>query len=371
MSLRVNQVVSLLQQIAPPTLAESWDNVGLQIGDPNWKVRKICTALDPVLHVVKRACHENVNLLITHHPLFLKHLDRIDLNTTKGKIINLALHNHLAIFCAHTNLDSSIGGINDVLANKLNLIDIKPLKKEFHKNFYKLVLFAPLASETPILKVLASLDAGQIGTYSCCSFRNKGVGTFLPNKESTPYIGTQGSISEVEEIRIETIVNKENIENIITSIQKIHPYEIMPYDIYPIVTSLKSGIGRIGKLKKEISLSTFVQQIKNTLNLRIVKISGNLETLIKSVALCSGSGSSMVGQFLKSEAQVYVSGDITYHDALAAQEQGLTTIDLGHFNSERFAISNFTKRFEKMISAIDKNISIFTADFESDVFKFI
>ncbi len=371
MSFNVGQIASIIHQIAPPELAEDWDNVGLQIGSVDWEVGKVWISLDPLLHIVELACCENVDLLITHHPLFFENLSRINTDTAQGKLIDLALRKKLAIFCAHTNLDSAVGGVNDVLAHKIGLIDTKVLKKRDTDNFYKLVVFVPEGSEETVSDALFSAGAGQIGTYSCCSFRSRGKGTFRPGIKSTPSVGSYGLLSKVGELRIESTVHRQKLEDVIKSVTLAHPYETVPYDIYPIVGDRKSGIGRIGKLKTRVPLSKLVKLIKSALSLDTIKVSGNLDMIIGSVAVCSGSGSSLLQHFFASEAQVYVSSGITYHSARKADDLGLSIIDIGHFNSEKIVLEDLSKRIKKSLNEIGKNIVVSVANTESDVFKFL
>ena len=180
MKATVRNIIEAMQTIAPSCLAEKWDNVGLQVGDKDWTVKKIWIALDPLPEVVEAACSKGVDLLITHHPLLFKPLKSIDLSTTAGSIINTALCNEIAIFSAHTNLDKVKGGINDILADIIGLKNLKVLSKPVLTKKIKLVIYIPTGYEDQILKALFESAAGKIGDYTCCTFRNKGEGTFAP-----------------------------------------------------------------------------------------------------------------------------------------------------------------------------------------------
>ena len=171
MTATVAQFVRILDHLAPPRLAESWDNVGLQIGNRNWPVRKVWTALDPLPEVVARACENKVDFLVTHHPLFFKPVKHIDCSSPLGKVVQMALSRRLAIFSAHTNLDSVPGGVNDVLVDRMGLHKVRVLAGPADADMCKLVVFVPSNRVKAILDVLFAMDAGRMGNYSCCSFR--------------------------------------------------------------------------------------------------------------------------------------------------------------------------------------------------------
>jgi putative NIF3 family GTP cyclohydrolase 1 type 2 len=102
----------------------------------------------------------------------------VDPETSTGSIIQTALQKKVAIFCAHTNLDSAVGGVNDILAEKLGLQDTTVLKPPDHVDVYKLVVFVPVGYEEKILDALFESSAGKTEKYTHTSFRTEGVGTF-------------------------------------------------------------------------------------------------------------------------------------------------------------------------------------------------
>jgi putative NIF3 family GTP cyclohydrolase 1 type 2 len=195
-----------------PRLAESWDNVGLQIGNRNWPVKKVWTALDPLPEVVARACESDVDLLVTHHPLFFKPVTHIDCESPIGQIVEMALTRRLAIFSAHTNLDSVPGGVNDVLVGRMGLRKVRVLADPADADMCKLAVFVPSNRVKAILDTLFAMDAGRMGNYSCCTFRCEGVGTFLPGAGASPAIGRTGALTEVQESRIEILVGNADLE---------------------------------------------------------------------------------------------------------------------------------------------------------------
>lgn len=281
MSATVAEIIKIMDQLAPPLLAEEWDNVGLQIGDPRLPVRRIWVALDPSPEVVKAACQKEVDLLITHHPLIFRPLKSIDFETPGGSIIQMATHHQMAIFSAHTNLDIVRDGVNDVLAQRLGM------------------------------RNLAVLQPVKVGERA--------------KEEIRPLTGGE----------------------------------------------TEYGIGRIGSLAKAGSLKSLVSLVKKKLKLDFVKIAGDLEMKITQVAICSGSGSSLMQAFLSSKAQAYISGDIHYHDAREAEGANRGIIDIGHFPSEHLMVDALAQQLEKIISKAGIEAEIMACTIEKDPFRIL
>lgn len=369
MSAIVADIIKAMEAIAPSCLAEDWDNVGLQVGDINRPVKTIWISLDPSLEVVVAACNSKVDLLITHHPLIFKPLRSIDFSTNIGSIIKMAADNKMAIYSSHTNLDIVSEGLNDILAEFIGLKNIKVLGKHKQHENYKLVIYVPKDYENKILDAIFQTKAGIIGEYSSCTFRNSGKGTFRAGKTATPFIGKKGEINNADEVRIETVVKKKNLSEVIESVRSIHPYETMAYDIYPLLTNERShGIGRVGELDKKIELKSLALKIKERLRLKSVKVSGNLEVSVKKAAVCTGSGSSMMKYFLLSGAQVYVSGDLRYHDALDVKAANLGLIDIGHFGSEHLIVDVLAKRLGNILAKAGMDLEVKPYRLEIDPF---
>ncbi len=369
MSVKVSDIIRLMNEIAPQNLAENWDNSGLQVGDKNWPVKSIMVALDPLPDIVAEACRKKINLLITHHPLIFKPLSRIDFSTPVGSTIQLSVQNRLSLFAAHTNLDSASGGINDIISEKLGLKALSVLSKPEQLEKYKLVFYVPADHEKKLLEILFQTRAGVIGKYTCCSFRNQGTGTFKPGSSAKPFSGSIGVLSQVDEVRIETIVNRQDLDAVLALLKKHHPYETMAYDIYPLIPENgNQGLGRVGSLPDRLRLDQFSDQVRRVLNLASVRVVGDPGLMVEKVAVCSGSGSSLLGDFFASGAQVFISGDIRYHDARASEEAGVGIIDVGHFGSEHLVVNVLMQKLRDAILAKAMDVSIEACDLEKDPF---
>lgn len=365
----VADIIEIMETVAPMRLAEAWDNVGLQLGQEDWPVRSIWIALDPSFDVIHEACRSGVDLLITHHPLIFEPLTSINFKTPIGSVIKMAIQHQLALFVAHSNLDSAAEGLNDFLARRIGLEDLKVLKNAKQTNIYKLVVYVPLEYEQQILNALFETKAGEIGPYSCCSFRSYGKGTFRPGSSARPYSGKIDEVSFADETRIETVVRENDIDNVVRHLSASHPYETMAYDIYPLMEpGSTEGLGRVGSLDKRTDLISFSKTIKERLRLNSIKIAGKSDLNVRTAAVCSGSGSSLMGDFLSSGADVYISGDLKFHDARAVEAVGLGLIDIGHFASEHLMVEMLAERLKNVISKAGMAINIEACKLENDPF---
>lgn len=372
MTATVAQMIGIIDRLAPPRLAASWDNVGLQIGSRDWAVKKVWTALDPLPEVVAAACENDVDLLVTHHPLFFKPVKRIDCQTPLGRVVDMAVSRQLAILCAHTNLDSVSDGLNDVLAQRMGLHQLRVLDEPSGANQCKLVVFVPATHVKAILDTLFKLDAGRIGNYSCCTFRTEGIGTFLPADEAQPAIGQTGTLSEVPENRIEIVVNLDSLHRLVDALKQVHPYETMAYDVYPLVGQDKvNGLGRVGCLATPMPLDGLSEKLKAVFDLDTVKIVGRGDMPVETVAVCTGSGSSLLKAAISSGAQAYVSGDLGYHTARDAQQAGIGLIDIGHFGSEHIIVDVLAASIREATAAAGLPVVVEASDMETDPFHYL
>lgn len=361
--------IDVLNRIAPVHLAEAWDNVGLQLGSRQWPVKKIWTALDPLPEVVAKAIENDVDLLVTHHPLFFKPINNIDCETPVGRIVQMASSSQLAVYSAHTNLDSAPGGVNDVLAERIGLHPLRVLAGPVKCERCKLVVFVPSTHVQAIVDALVDLNSGHMARYSCRSFRCSGVGTFLATDGSSPAVGKPGIFSEVEEQRVEVTVARKELDRVLGGLKKVHPYECMAYDVYALpAVDRQAGLGRVGELAAPVALADFVDNLKTTLNLGAVNVVGDLEEKVKTVAVCSGSGSSLLNAAIGSGAQVYVSGDLGYHTARDAQQKGIGLVDIGHFGSEQLIVGALAASIREASQALGLEVTVDAATIETDPF---
>ncbi|MBU5438241.1 Nif3-like dinuclear metal center hexameric protein [Tissierella sp. MSJ-40] len=333
--MKVKDIIEFMDNWALPKLIDKWDNTGFQIGNEDRKVERILISLDLDDRVLNKALEERYDMIITHHPLIFKPLEKITTLSYKEKLVYNLIREDIAVYNAHTNLDLAKNGVNDELAKLLGLKNSIPLQKNYEEDLYKLVVFVPLTHADIIREVLGNNGAGYIGNYSHCTYNIEGFGTFLPMEGTTPYIGNEGELEKVREARIETIVQKDRLSNIIKEMLNVHPYEEVAYDIYPLENKGdKYGYGRVGDIY-ETSLQEYLNYVKEKLDTPYLTVYGNMNKKVKRVAVCGGSGSSFIHDSYIHDADLYITGDIKYHDAQLAYELGLTLVDAGHFNTEK------------------------------------
>lgn len=230
------QVMALVEELAPPALAESWDRVGFQVGDPNQPVERVLVSLGVSRDVLEEAVARECHMIIAHHPLILRPLTALTVHQGTGALIAQALAARIAIGVAHTNLDRAPGGLNDWLAERLGLVDA-----------------VPLASAAP---------------------------------------GADGdSVSEM---------------------------------------------ARIGRMERPVPLGQWVKKVAQRLGVEALRYVGDPDRPVQTVACMGGSGASAVPWAAAAGADVLVTGDMKFHDALDALDLGLAVVDPGHFASEVF-----------------------------------
>lgn len=370
--MNVAGLIEIMAKIAPPHLAEEWDNTGLQFGKAEWTVNHVFLALEPTLDAVNAACRAGADMLITHHPLIFKPLASIDLNTPTGAIIETAARERLAVFAAHTNLDSAEGGVNDALCQKIGLKACAVLGPSVSEQQYKIVFFVPEDHTDAMVEAVCQGPAGRIGNYSCCTFRSPGRGTFRPEAGAQPFEGRVNELSDVAEVRMETVARKKDLKKVIEHLKARHPYETMAYDVYPLESQPSgSGLGRIGTLEPPRKLADLAMELKRKLGLQNVRFSGPPELSISRAAVCSGSGGSLLSRFLDSPAQVLVTGDMKYHDAIRAVQQNKALIDIGHFASEHPIVEILRDRIVDAAADAGESIRVTVYAGESDPFTHI
>jgi len=365
-----HEIIQLFERFSPKGLAMEGDKIGLQIGRLNKKVERVMIALDVLENVIDEAIEKNVQLIIAHHPPIFRPLKNIMTDTVQGRMIEKLLKHDIAVYAAHTNLDVAKGGVNDWLAEALELENHEVLVPTQSEQLKKLVVFVPASHAEELRKVLGNSGAGFIGNYSHCSFTANGTGRFLPEENTNPYIGKRGELEEVEEVRIETIVPEERLKKTITAMIKAHPYEEVAYDVYPLENNGEIlGLGRIGKVP-EMTLLEFAEKVKTALEVERVRVVGDLNAKVRKVAVLGGDGNKYFTQASFKGADVYVTGDIYYHTAHDAMMQGLNMVDPGH-NVEKVMKKGLTTTLSKMCQDAGYDVEIFPSELNTDPFRFI
>jgi len=338
--MQLKDLIKHIEQLAPLYLQEPYDNAGLLTGDPESQIKCGLIGFDITEELMDEAINLNADIIISHHPLMMDGLKKLTGKTPSERILIKAIQNNIAIYSAHTNLDSVKGGISSKICSKLGLIDCSVLepKKDFLK---KLVVFIPEDHADNIRQNLFNAGAGIIGNYDSCSFNSEGRGSFRGGENTKPYLGKKEELNFEKEIRIETIFLKDQQSQIINCILENHPYEEPAFDIYPLDNAYQeAGFGMIGSLESEIEELDFLQKLKSIFNADGIRYTKPLNRKIKKVAVCGGSGSFLLSKAISKGADIFVSGDFKYHQFFEADNKILIA-DIGHFESEQFASEIF------------------------------
>lgn len=348
MTLLVKDIIAAMEKKAPSNLAEIWDNVGLQVGSDDKAVTKVLICLDVNEEVLNEALKNGANLIVSHHPLIRREISRIDFGDPVGKRLVSAIKKDIAIYVSHTNLDKAIGGVNDQLAEVLGLRETVALLPE-NNNFYKLAVFVPQTAKEHLKAAIGGAGAGMIGNYSHCSFETAGTGFFKPLAGARPAIGKVGEVFEAEEVKLEAIVGKDRLTDVVVAMLAAHPYEEVAYDVYPLENQDKyTGLGRLGTLEEPLTLDEFADRCRQKLGTE-PRISGGAE-LIRKVAVCGGGGASLISNAQGSGADLLVTGDVKYHDAQLAKELSFCVVDCGHDATETVVLEPLK---DYLVSEID------------------
>ena len=358
--MKVRDIANTIKSMVPLELALDWDNVGLLVGDAKKEVKKILLTIDITKDVIAEARKLKANMILSYHPAIWDGLKTVTADGS-GSIVYELIKSDVAVFSVHTAVDIMFGGVNDGLAEIIGLTDTKPIGDFVpnpSQNNYKLVVFVPQKSLAAVTNAIFKAGAGAIGNYSDCGFASQGVGSFKPLKGAKPAIGKQDKIEKVNEIRFEAIVPAEKVEGCIKAMKKTHPYEMPAYDCLKLYDSPdKFGLGRIGKLDKPAQLTKIVQKIKKATGAKAFGFVGKEKRLVKTAAVCAGSCGKIINSVIAQNVDLYLTGEIKHHQALAAKEAGLSCICLSHTVSERFVLKKLAKQLQNKLKGLNINIS--------------
>jgi dinuclear metal center YbgI/SA1388 family protein len=329
------QLIGLIEKMAPTALAESYDNVGLQIGDRSKTVRRLMVALEVTDRVIDEAKRRRADTLVVHHPLFFLPIKRLDESDLVGHLAQRLVREGIALIAAHTNLDKSPEGTNAALAEKLGLTDTEVLLPESVGRQFKYAVFVPEGHERAVIEAISNAGGGIIGNYDHCTFRTPGTGTFRGGEGTKPAVGQAGRFEEAQEVRLEAVIPQSALTRVIEDVKAVHPYEEVAFDVYSLeMPPGPWGLGLRAKLAKPMTLRAWAHHIKRRLKLKAVRVVGKEGAAIRTVAIATGSCEMLVRQFAPPHVDCLVTGDVKYHIAVEARAKGLAVVDPGHWASE-------------------------------------
>ncbi|MEP6927132.1 MAG: Nif3-like dinuclear metal center hexameric protein [Ginsengibacter sp.] len=339
--MKIKEVIKCLEEFAPVSLQEDYDNAGLLIGSSDDECGGVITTLDVTEDVINEAIQKRCNLIVAHHPIIFKGLKKINGRNYVERCVIAAIKNNISIYAIHTNLDNVANGVNKKIAQKLNLQNIKVLfpKENMLK---KLVTSCPEKNAEDVRNVLFKTGAGTIGKYSECSFSAEGVGTFMATEGADPYVGKIGERHKENETRIEVIFPGYLQNQIVQSLKEAHPYEEVAYDIYALSNQHNDiGSGLVGDFPEPVSEEDLLSVLKTTFRLTVIRHTAFIHKKITKLAVCGGAGSFLIPAAKASGAEAYITSDIKYHEFFDA-DNNILLADIGHYESEQFTIELLT-----------------------------
>lgn len=354
--MKVIDVINILESIAPKGLQESYDNSGLNIGDANMPIKGILCTIDITEEVIDECINLGANLIIAHHPLIFSTIKSLTGKNYIEKTIIKAIQNNIAIYVGHTNFDNASAGVNAQICQKLGIKNCKilsPLKE----HLLKLSTYVPKDYTEKVRNALFDAGAGSIGNYDSCSFNIEGVGSYRGLDNSEQFIGKKGELHFEEEHKIDVVFPKYIKNSLVSSLLKVHPYEEVAYDIYPLLNENPHvGAGMIGELETEITLADLLDELKEKFEANGIRYTGEHSKNIKKVAVCGGSGSFLIHTARAHKADVFITGDLKYHQFFDADNR-FSLVDIGHFESEQFTKDLFYESVMKKMPKFAVHLS--------------
>lgn len=356
--MQIKDISNYLEEIAPLSHQESYDNAGLIVGNPNDKVSGVLITLDVTEAVVQEAIDNDLNLIIAHHPIVFGGLKKFNGKNYVERTVIKAIKNDVGIYAAHTNLDAVIqNGVNSKIAEKLGLKNTKilaPLKEQLNK----VVVFVPNKNVTEVRSAMFTAGAGKIGNYDSCSYNSLGEGTFKAGADTNPHVGEINKLHSEAETRVETVVPKHLLAKVIAAMIQAHPYEEVAYDVYELKNQWNQvGSGMVGTLDQAEEAISFLKRVKEIFACGAIKYTDICKKEIKKVAICGGAGSFLLKDAIRAKADVFISGDFKYHQFFDAEEK-IIIADIGHFESEQFTKELFyellTRKFSNFAVRLTK-----------------
>jgi dinuclear metal center YbgI/SA1388 family protein len=348
--MKLAEICSYLDSAIPLSFQESYDNSGLQAGSAEMEILSALIAIDVTDEVLDEALNRGCNLIVSHHPVIFKPVKKITGSTLTGRILTRSIKNDIAIYSAHTNLDVLSNGVSRKMAEKLELHDINVLEP-LKNRLLKLVTFIPEAHAGRVSDALFEAGVGVIGNYDRCGFSAAGTGSFRAGEKTHPFAGEPGSMHFEQEVRFETILFSYLKDKVIRALLSAHPYEEVAYDLYPLENeNTEEGLGCTGRLPEQMSEADFLKHLSAVFDSGGIRYSRPAGKPVSKIALCGGSGSSLLGRAVSSGADAFVTADIKYHSFFDAGNR-IMLVDIGHYESEKFTseilYSLIIKKFPK------------------------
>ncbi|MEK5232563.1 Nif3-like dinuclear metal center hexameric protein [Lysinibacillus sp. FSL K6-0232] len=366
------EIIQVFESWSPKKLAcMDNDPIGLAIGTLNKPVHKVLVTLDVNEAVASEAIDKGCELIIAHHPPIFRRLANIRTDNPAGRLYEKLIKHDIAVYAAHTNLDVAAGGVNDLLADALQLEQRTILEETYSESLLKLAVFIPTANAEHLREALATAGAGRLGDYEACSYTSIGEGRFRAAAGANPFVGTVGELHMEEEVKVE-VVFPESIKNrVIKAMLNSHPYEEPAYDIIRLEQRTNQmGLGRVGYLPEEMTLQQFASYVKQQLDVPAVRVVGDLQSKVQKVALVGGDGNKYIYAAKRAGADVFLTGDMYFHTAQDAQAIGLQIVDPGH-HVEKVMIAGVAKKMATLCAEKKYHVEFVQSAIHTEPFLFV
>jgi dinuclear metal center YbgI/SA1388 family protein len=362
----VKDIVRVIEAFAPPVYQESYDNCGLQVGNMMQEVTGVLISLDVTEAIVEEAMQRKCNMIVAHHPLIFSGLKSISGRTYVERVVQKAIKNDISIFAAHTNMDNVYRGVNAKIAEKLGLVNTAILAPKTGV-LSKLFTYAPSDAAAKVRDAMFAAGAGEIGKYRECSFNTTGQGSFRAAEDAHPAIGEAGGPrEEIEEIKIEVLVERHAERAVLQALRMAHPYEEVAYELIPLANANQYlGAGMVGNLPEPMDDMAFLAMVKERMKTDCIRHTVLSGKPVERVALCGGSGSFLLKDAIRENADVFITGDFKYHQFFDA-EQKIVIADIGHFESEQYTI----EIFEDIIKEKFPNFAVLLSNLNTNPIKY-
>lgn len=338
--MKIKEILNLIEQVAPISLQEKFDNTGVQVGNIHQDAKGALLCIDITEDVIDEAITLGCNLIIAHHPIAFRSFKSLTGKNYVERCLIKAIKEDIVLYAAHTNLDNAQLGINRYLGAMLNLQNIKILSP-LDNSLLKIATYVPTSHADLVRQALFNAGAGNIGNYDLCSFNIQGQGTFRPTESSNPFLGVKGELHTEQELKVEVIAPQIKKQEIIQALLASHPYEEPAYDLIPLQNIWNQhGSGIVGTLKEAMDEEEFLYLIKETFDLNLLQHSKLRNRMIKEVAICSGSGSSFIKDAINYGADIYITGEAKYNDFYDVEDKMILTT-IGHYESEIYTKNVF------------------------------
>lgn len=364
--MKIKEIISVLEEMAPLAYAEDFDNVGLLVGNQEAEATGILVCHDALENIIDEAIAKNCNMVVCFHPILFSGLKKITGKNYVERAVIKAIKNDIAIYAVHTALDNHQEGVNKIFSDALGLINTKILIPKQHF-IRKLVTFTIPENAEEVRNALFDAGAGNIGNYENCSFNSKGIGTYMGNEHSNPQVGERFEFVQGDEIKIEVTFEKHLENKILKALFKSHAYEEAAYEIYELQNQHQNiGLGMIGELKNPMGEKEFLLFAKEKMECGGIRHSNFIGKEIKKVAVLGGAGSFAIKNAIQAGADAYLTADLKYHQFYEAENKTLLA-DIGHFESERYTKNYIVEYLRKKIL----NFAVILSEENSNPVKYL